>query len=69
MTAEVDLFGIFLPTPVILGLIAYVAKAGLSRLLARWPVGRQMRGQPVFEIAMFVVLFAVLVCATSFLNP
>ncbi len=69
MTAEVDLFGIFLPTPIVLGVLAYVAKAGLSRLLARWPIGRQMRGQPVFEIAMFVVLFAVLVRATSFLNP
>jgi len=69
MTAEVDLFGIFLPTPIVLGVLAYVAKAGLSRLLARWPIGRQMRGQPVFEIAMFVVLFAVLVRATTFLNP
>jgi hypothetical protein len=69
MTAEVDLFGIFLPTPIVLGVLAYVAKAGLSRLLARWPIGRQMRGQPVFEIAMFVVLFAMLVRATTFLNP
>lgn len=69
MTAEVDLFGIFIPMPIILGILAYVASAGLSRLLARWPVGRQMRGQPVFEGAMFIVLFAALVRATTFLNP
>ncbi len=69
MTAEVDLFGIFIPTPIVLGLLAYVAKAGLSRLLARWPVGRQMSGQPVFEVAMFVVLFAALVRATTFFTP
>lgn len=69
MTAEIDLFGIFIPTPIILGLLAYVAKAGLSRLLARWPAGRRISGQPVFEMAMFVVLFAVLVRATTFLNP
>ncbi|MBN8711831.1 MAG: hypothetical protein BGO12_21270 [Verrucomicrobia bacterium 61-8] len=69
MTAEVDLFGIFIPTPIVLGVLAYVAKAGLSRLLARWPFGRRMHGQPVFEVAMFLVLFAALVRATTFLNP
>jgi len=69
MTAEIDLFGIFIPTPIILGLLAYAAKAGLSRLLARWPAGKRMHGQPAFEIAMFVVLFAVFVRAAAFLNP
>ncbi|WP_075080189.1 DUF1656 domain-containing protein [Terrimicrobium sacchariphilum] len=69
MTAEIDLFGIFIPTPIVLGILAYVIKAGLSRLLARWPLGRRMCGQPVYEIAMFVVLFAALVRATTFLNP
>ncbi len=66
MTAEVDLFGIFIPMPVVLGVLAYVARAALSRLLARWPLGRELRGQPVFEVALFVVLFAALVRATTF---
>lgn len=69
MTAEVDLFGIFIPMPVVLGVLAYVIKAGLSRLLARWPLGRRMCGQPVYEVATFLVLFAVLVRATTFWNP
>lgn len=69
MTADIDLFGIFVPASVLFALLAYLLKIVLGRLLARLRIDPLLTHNPLLGAALFLVLFAVLVRGASLIHP
>lgn len=69
MTGEIDLYGVFAPSLLILMLVAYAVSLPLRRMLAWSGFYRLVWHQPVFDLALYVVLLAgVVALATRVLS-
>jgi hypothetical protein len=63
--AEVDLNGVFVSGLLICAVIAYAARMGMTRLLARVGFYRLVWHRPLFDFALFVILLGA-VSAVAF---
>ncbi len=69
MTGEVDLYGVFAPSLLVLMLLAYVVSLGLRRMLALSGFYRLVWHRPAFDLALYVVLLTgVVALATRVLS-
>ncbi len=65
MRSELDLFGVFIPGLLCCGLAALLLNAALRRALAAAGFYRLVWHRPLFDLAMFVVLLAIVVRLTA----
>jgi hypothetical protein len=65
MNPELDIYGVFIPTLALLGLIAYVLSAVLRRLLDRIGFYALVWHRPLFDMALLVCILAGLVEAAD----
>lgn len=61
MTAELDIYGVFVPALFAWLLLAYATHVLLSRLLSRIGFYRFVWHRPLFDASLYVVLTAVIV--------
>jgi hypothetical protein len=60
MTGEVSLYGIYIPSLLLMALLALMLSRGLSWLLARAGFYRLVWHPALFDLAMFIVVLGVL---------
>lgn len=60
MTGEVSLYGIFIPSLLLMALLALMLSSAFSWLLARAGFYRLVWHPALFDLAMFIVVLAVL---------
>jgi hypothetical protein len=65
MNPELDIYGVFIPTLALLGLIAYVFSALIRRLLERIGFYTLVWHRPLFDMALLVCILAGLVEAAD----
>ncbi|AYD03981.1 DUF1656 domain-containing protein [Neorhizobium sp. NCHU2750] len=65
MKPEIDLYGVFIPTLALWGLIAYLLSTVLRRLLDRVGFYNLVWHRPLFDLAMLVCILAGLVEAAD----
>ena len=65
MSGEIDLFGVFLPIALVTGAGAFVAILILRRILRALHAYRLIWHAGLFDVAMFVVLWWLVDCATG----
>jgi hypothetical protein len=63
MTSDVDLFGVFIPPSVFVAILALVLLYALRRVLAHLGVYRAFAYQNLFDLALYFILFALLLFA------
>jgi hypothetical protein len=63
--SELDLFGVYIPGLLFCGLVAFLLNAALRRGLAFAGFYRLVWHRPLFDLAMFVVLLAMVVRLTA----
>ena len=56
MYGEFNLYGVFIPTLLLMMLLAYLLASGLQLLLARAGVYRHVWHPPLFNLAVYVLL-------------
>ncbi|MFT4197917.1 MAG: DUF1656 domain-containing protein [Pseudoxanthomonas sp.] len=64
MSGEFNLYGVFVPTLLLLMLLAYLLMSGLQLLLARLGAYRHVWHPPLFNLALYVLLLGGL-CALA----
>lgn len=64
--AEVDLYGIFLPPLLVLGVLALLANTLLRRALARTGFYRHVWHPALFDAALFVILLGAFAALAHF---
>lgn len=70
MTGEIDLYGVFVPSLLLMFGAALPLTAGLRRLLRRFGFYRFVWHRPLFDLALLViVLGAVVALATRGMTP
>jgi hypothetical protein len=62
MTGEVSLYGIYMPSLLLMALLALLLSRGLSWLLARAGFYRLVWHPALFDLAMFIVVLGMLCC-------
>ncbi|HEX8882874.1 MAG TPA: DUF1656 domain-containing protein [Noviherbaspirillum sp.] len=60
MTGEISLYGIYMPSLLLMALLALLLSRGLSWLLARAGFYRLVWHPALFDLAMFVIVLGVL---------
>jgi Protein of unknown function (DUF1656) len=65
LRSELDLFGVFVPGLLCCGLAAFVVNSALRRVLASAGFYRIVWHRALFDLAMFVVLLALVVRLTA----
>lgn len=65
MNPELDIYGVFVPTVALLGLVAYVVSALVRRLLDRIGFYTLVWHRPLFDMALLVCILAGLVEAAD----
>ncbi len=65
MIGEINLFGIYVPPLLLLGLLSLAAARALSWLLARLGLYRHVAHPALFDAALFVILLALSSALTS----
>ena len=58
---DLTLYGVFVPTPLVLLLVAYALKAAVRSVLARVGFYGRIWHPGLFNVALYVVLFGTLV--------
>ncbi|MBK1648551.1 DUF1656 domain-containing protein [Rhabdochromatium marinum] len=61
MSGEIDIFGVFLRSELVTSAIALVITFALNRLLVRLGVYRHFWHQALAEVALFVIVWALVV--------
>ncbi len=64
MSGEFDVFGVYLTSQLVTSMLALVATFGLNRVLARVGFYRHVWHPALFECALFVVLWGLLLSLT-----
>jgi hypothetical protein len=65
MIAEIDLYGVFVPTLLLLVLVTMPVAGALRMILSRIGAYRFVWHRPLFDLAIFVMLLWCAVMATS----
>lgn len=65
MIGEVAIFGVYLPTLLVLGLAALLVTGLIARLLALFGAYRWFRNRPLVDLALFVIILGLLSWATG----
>ena len=60
MSQVIDIYGVYLPSLLVLGLVAYGLNRLVSRGLARVGFYRLVWHKALFDVALYVVLFGLL---------
>lgn len=65
MTGELAIAGVFFPTLLLLGAVAMVLTAGLTRLCAVLGLYRFIAYRPLVDLSLFILLFGVVAALAS----
>lgn len=65
MITEVDVLGVYLKSELVTSMIALALTFVLNRLLVRLGAYRHVWHQPLFEVALFVILWGLVVASSS----
>lgn len=66
MMGESHLFGVYLNAELVTSLLALVVTYGLHKILSRFGLLRQVWHRPLFETALFIIIWAVVL---NFFTP
>lgn len=69
MSPEIDLFGVYLTSVLVTGASALVLTFGLNRLLAALGVYRHVWHRALFETALFVIVWALVLTLSLKVSP
>ncbi|WP_186094901.1 DUF1656 domain-containing protein [Burkholderia gladioli] len=64
MIGEFDIFGVFVPTPLVLMLIAYLINIAVRALLTRTGIYRFVWHRSIFDLGIYVFVLAGVVIAS-----
>ena len=65
MTAELDIYGVFVPALAAWMLVAFLACLAARRVLARFGLYRLVWHRPLFDLALYVVILGVVVAIAT----
>ncbi|MBV8681648.1 MAG: DUF1656 domain-containing protein [Caulobacteraceae bacterium] len=65
MRAELDINGVFVPSLLVLGVVAWLLTAVAARVLARVGVYKLVWHRALFDLALFVVVWGAVVALTE----
>ncbi|OWJ77794.1 DUF1656 domain-containing protein [Haematobacter missouriensis] len=61
MNGQIDIYGVFVPSLLVLAIVAYVLNRLASRLIARVGIYRHVWHRPLFDLALYVLILGLLV--------
>ena len=67
MIGEIDIFGVFVPAPLVLMLIAYLINIVVRALLERVGFDRLVWHRSIFDLGIYVFVFAAVVIVSHHL--
>jgi protein AaeX len=69
MSGEFDIYGVYFPALAIFAAIAFVIQLGIKRLLDATGFYRLVWHRPLVDLAIYVILLAVITAAATTLLP
>ncbi|WP_290688605.1 MULTISPECIES: DUF1656 domain-containing protein [unclassified Haematobacter] len=61
MNGQIDIYGVFVPSLLLLAIVAYVLNRLASRLIARVGIYRHVWHRPLFDLALYILILGLLV--------
>lgn len=61
MNGQIDIYGVFVPSLLLLAIVAYVLNRLASRLIARAGIYRHVWHRPLFDLALYILILGLLV--------
>jgi hypothetical protein len=69
MVGEIDIYGVFLPTVLVLMLVAYLLCLGITKLFGRVGLYRFIWHRSIFDLSIYVIVLGVVVIVSYRLLP